>query len=91
MQFSDINPSSPRGIAYETAKSRPGIEVRFQGEDGFKTVRYAKGMPAEEVFGQIIAEAIPGHWYEKDVIDVTKMTEDKTSGFRVKDETDADI
>lgn len=91
MRFEDIDQNSYRGIAYASAKSNPGIEVRFQGEDGFKTVRYAKGREASVIFGDLSEPAKPGFWYEKDVIDVTKMTEDKTSGFRVKDEIDAEV
>ena len=86
MKFSEIDPNSPRGIAYEKAKDTPGVEVKFQGEEGFLTVRYAKGTPADEVFGTIIQPAVPGYWYEKAVQDVTKISEDPMQGFRVKDE-----
>lgn len=86
MNLSEINPNSPRGIAYEKAKETPGIEVKFQGEDGYRTVRYAKGTAGEEVFGTVISEPTPGHWYEKAVQDVTKISEDPMQGFRVKDE-----
>lgn len=86
MNLSDIKPNSPRAIAYEKAKEKPGIEVRFQGEDGYRTVRYAKGSKGEEIFGTVISEPTPGHWYEKAVQDVTKISEDAAQGFRVKDE-----
>jgi hypothetical protein len=86
MKLSEINPNSPRGIAYEKAKLVPGIEVKFQGEDGYRTTRYAKGTPAQEVMGMEIMPATSGCWYEKAVVDATKITEDVTIGFRVKDE-----
>jgi len=88
MLYSEIDPHSPRGIAYEKAKQMPRHSVKFQGEDGFRTVKYSRGFEGDGLFGEVLVPPTPGYWYETAVQDVTQMTEDKSVGVRVVD-TDA--
>ena len=84
-----IDWNSSRGLAYKTAKEHPGVVQKFQGENGFCTVWYRRPVMATATVGFLsdLAEPDkPGFWYERPVLDLTKIAPDRSDiGFRVYD------
>tara|TARA_R110000851_G_scaffold263446_2_gene415985 strand:+ start:755 stop:1018 length:264 start_codon:yes stop_codon:yes gene_type:complete len=87
MNFSEIDRRSPRGQAYAQAKAMPGHKLTYKGEEGFRTVRFNKGAEEITLFGNVITPAMPGHWYEAAITDVTDANPDSGIGFRVMENT----
>lgn len=90
LTYDQIDWNSARGIAYADVRDNGGQTI-FQGEDGFRRVRFVKGAPALEIMEGLTAEGSPGYWYETVVQDNTKITENNDAiGFRVYEPRDGE-
>lgn len=89
-EYDQINWMDERGMAYGQAKKSPGELVQFQSELGYSVVYYKPGTPAEEIMG-VKMSGTDGYWFEKPVLDKTKMNPDANDiGFRVRDKGERD-
>ena len=80
----ETNWSAERKHAYHLAKQRPGTVHRFQDEDGMRQVKFTSGTEPTEFAGEIIDDGKPGHWYESQVRDDTKIADSNEAvGFRI--------
>jgi len=80
--------SSPRGQAFRTAKENPCVTQQWQSENGFKTVYFVTGASEVKIMGTVISKAAPGYWYQRDILDLTRMDKEVTVGFRIYDDED---